>query len=101
MLPHKPRDWPSQFEQHPNTGGLEAVIALSEPDARFEERSGKTLAGRERIRQVLAGMIRTKTRLQSRVVQTVTVGDVALLDTDLQGTTINPSGKTELGKAGT
>jgi ketosteroid isomerase-like protein len=35
-----------------------------------------------------------KTRLQSRVVKAVTVGEVALLYTDFQGTTVDPSGKT-------
>jgi uncharacterized protein (TIGR02246 family) len=94
MLPHKPEDWPGLFSQHLNAGGLEAVMALYEPKARFVTRSGETLVGRDQIRHVLAGMIDAKTRLQSRVVKAVTVGDVALLYTDFQGTTVNPSGRT-------
>lgn len=43
MLPHKPEDWPSLFEQHLNSGDLEAVMALYEPDARFVARSGETV----------------------------------------------------------
>jgi hypothetical protein len=53
-------------------------MALYEPDARFVARSGETVVGRDPIRDVLAGMIRSKTRLQSRVIKTITVDDVAL-----------------------
>ena len=81
----KPEDWPRLFEQHLNAGDLEAVVALYEPDARFVTRSGETIVGRDRIRDVLAGLIGTKTRLQSRVIKAVTVGDVALLYTDFAG----------------
>jgi len=93
MSPHKPEDWPRAFEQHLNAGDLEAVMALYEPDARFVARSGETLVGRDRIRQVLAGLIAAKTRLHGRVVKAITVGDVALLYTDFQGTTADATGE--------
>ena len=67
MSPHKPEDWPRVFEQHLNAGDLDAVMALYEPEARFVARSGETVVGRDRIRDVLAGMITSKTQLQSRV----------------------------------
>jgi ketosteroid isomerase-like protein len=38
-------------------------------------------------------MIDSETRFQSRVVRTVTVGDVALLYTDFEGTTVEAAGK--------
>src|SRR5262249_45297643 len=79
MSPQRPEDWPLLFEQHLNAGDLDAVVALYEPDARFVPRSGDTIVGRDGIRQVLAGSIRTKTRLHSRVIKAVAVGDVALL----------------------
>jgi uncharacterized protein (TIGR02246 family) len=91
MLPQKPEDWPGLFAQHLNAADLEAVVTLYEPDARFVTRSGETLVGRDRIRQVLAGMIDTKTRLHSQVVKAVTVDDIAILYTDFQGTTFDPS----------
>jgi uncharacterized protein (TIGR02246 family) len=94
MSPHKPEDWPRLFEQHLNTGDLEAVMALYEPEARFVARSGETLVGRDEIRNVLAGMIGGKTRLHSRVLKALTVGDIALLFTDFEGTTLDGSGKT-------
>jgi uncharacterized protein (TIGR02246 family) len=94
MLPHKPEDWPRLFEQHLNAGDLEAAVALYEPDACFVPRSGETVVGRDGIRPVLGGLIGMKARLQGRVIKVVTVGGVALLYTDWQGTTVDPSGKT-------
>ena len=52
-------------------GDLEAVVALCEPEARFVARSGDTVIGRDPMREVLAGMIRSKTRLQSRVIKAI------------------------------
>jgi uncharacterized protein (TIGR02246 family) len=94
MLPHKPEDWPSLFEQNLNAGDLDAVMALYEADARLVAQSGETVVGRDRIRDALAGMIQSKTRLQSRVIKAITVEDVALLYTDFQGTAVDASGKT-------
>jgi hypothetical protein len=45
MLPDKPEDWPCVFEQHLNSGDLDAVMALYEPEARFVTNSGETLIG--------------------------------------------------------
>jgi uncharacterized protein (TIGR02246 family) len=94
MLPAKPEDWPRVFEQHLNDGDLDAIMALYEPEARFVTRSGETLVGRDAIRKVLAGMIEAKTQFQSRVLRVVTVGDIAQLYTDFEGTTVDASGKT-------
>ena len=94
ILPHQPEDWPRVFEQHLNAGDLDAVMALYEPEARFVTKSGHTLVGRDRIRKVLAGMIEAKTQFQSRVVRAVTVGDIAQLHTDFEGTKIDDSGNT-------
>src|SRR5262249_4938348 len=92
MLPHNPEDWPRLFEQSLNAGDLDAVVSLYDPDASFVTRSGETLGGRDRIRDVLAGMIRSKASLQSRVVQVVTVGDIAMLYPDFEGTMVDDSG---------
>jgi ketosteroid isomerase-like protein len=39
-------------------------------------------------------MIRSKTRLRSRVIKAITIDDLALLYTDFQGTAVDASGKT-------
>ena len=94
LLPNKPEDWPRLFEQHFNAGDLDAVMALYETDARFVSGSGETLVGRDAIRKVLGAMIDAKTQLRSRVVRAVTVGDIAQLYTDFEGTTVDSSSKT-------
>jgi ketosteroid isomerase-like protein len=50
------------FVQHLNSGDLEAVAALYAPNARFLARSGETIGGGDRIRDMLARMIRSKTK---------------------------------------
>lgn len=94
MLPRKPEDWPSAFEQNLNAGDLDAVMTLYEQNARFVVRSGETIVGRHRIRDVVAGLIKAKTKMKSRVVKAITLDNVALLYTDFQGTTVNASGTT-------
>jgi uncharacterized protein (TIGR02246 family) len=94
MLPRKPEDWPPLFVQHLNSGDLEAVAALYAPNARFVAISGETIVGRDRIRDMLMRMIRSKTKLQSRVVKAIGADDVAALYTNFQGTTMDASEKT-------
>jgi uncharacterized protein (TIGR02246 family) len=88
-----PETWPHSFTTHINAGDLDGVVALYEPDARFVARSGDILVGHD-LRQALAELIRTKTTMQSRVVKVVTIGDIALLYTDFDGTTVDAAGKT-------
>jgi uncharacterized protein (TIGR02246 family) len=94
MLPSSPEDWPGVFQEYLNAGDLDNVMSLYEPDARFVTPSGETLIGRDRIQQVIAGLIRAKTKFQSRVRRVVTIDDLATLYTDFDGMTVDPSGKT-------
>ena len=94
MSPSNPEDWPSVFEQHLNAGNLDKVMSLYEPDARFVAPSGETLIGRERIGHVIAGLIRSQTKMKSRVLRVNAIDDLALLYTDFDGTTVDDSGKT-------
>jgi uncharacterized protein (TIGR02246 family) len=92
--PVEPQDWPRIFTERINAGDIEGAAALYEPDARFVTPSGETLVGREQMRRVLAGLIDAKTHMQCRVVKAVVTGDVAVLYTDFQRTTVEASGKT-------
>jgi uncharacterized protein (TIGR02246 family) len=92
-LPVEPQDWPRIFTERINAGDLDGAAALYEPDARFVTPAGETLVGREQMRRVLAGLIDAKTRMQSRVVQAVAAGDVAILYTDFHRTAVEASGK--------
>ena len=68
-------------------------MALYEPAARFVAPSGETIVGRDRLREVVAGLIKAKTKLNSQVVKAITLDNVTLLYTDFHGTTVEPSGK--------
>jgi ketosteroid isomerase-like protein len=94
MLPQKPEDWPGAFVKHLNAGHLDAVMTLYEPEAQFVAKSGETLVGHDAIRKVLGALIAAKAHFQSRVVRAVTVGDIAQLYTDFEGTRVDESGKT-------
>jgi hypothetical protein len=70
------------------------LAALYAPNARFLAESGETIVGRDRIRDMLTRMIRSKMKLQSRVIKAISVDDIAVLYTDFQGTTMDSSEKT-------
>jgi uncharacterized protein (TIGR02246 family) len=91
--PTEPQDWPPTFVERVNAGDLDGAAAMYEPDARFVTPSGETLVGREQVRRALAGLIGAKARMTCRVVKTVAAGDVAVLYTDFQLTTVEASGK--------
>jgi len=93
-LLNTPEAWPRQFEGQLNAGNLDGMLALYEPEAHFLKKSGETLVGRDAIRKVLGGMIEVKTQFRSRVVRATTIGDIAQLYTDFEGTSLNQSGKT-------
>jgi uncharacterized protein (TIGR02246 family) len=80
--------------QYRNSGDLEALTAVYAPNARFVGGPGETIVGHDRIRDMLTRMIRSKTKLQSRVIKAISVDDVAVLYTDFQGTTMDASEKT-------
>jgi uncharacterized protein (TIGR02246 family) len=92
--PTKPQGWPQAFEQRLNAGDLDAVMTLYAPEAHFVNKSGETLVGHDAIRKALGGLIEAKTQFRSRVVRAVTIGDIAQLYTDFEGTRVDGSGKT-------
>jgi len=94
VLARRPEDWPRLFVQYLNSGDLETVAALYAPNARFVARSGEMIIGRDGIRDMLTRMIQFKTKLQSQVIRAINADDVAVLYTDFQGTTMDPSEKT-------
>ena len=94
MWPRDPEDWPSVFAQHLNAGDLDKVMSLYEPDARFVAPSGETMIGHDRIRQVIAGLIQSKTKFQGRVIRATRIDDLALLYSDFDVTSVDASGKT-------
>ena len=87
--PDKPENWPRFFERRLNARDLDAAMKLYEPEARFVTKSDEILVGHDAIRRVLAEMIYTKTQMHSRVIRAVTVGDIAQLYADFEGTKLD------------
>jgi uncharacterized protein (TIGR02246 family) len=92
--PSKPEDWPQVFQKRPNAGDLNAVMTLHEPEAHFVTKSGEILVGHDAIRKALDALIEEKAHFKSQVVRAVTVGEIAQLYTDFEGTRVDKSGKT-------
>jgi uncharacterized protein (TIGR02246 family) len=88
----RPEEWPHAFTERLNAGDLDGVMALYAPDARFVQQMGEVVTGRFRIREVIAGLVRTRARMTAHVRKAVTVGDVALLQTDFEGSATSPDG---------
>ena len=91
MSVRKPEDWPAVFEQNVNTGDLESVLSLYDPNAAFVAETGETIMGRDQIRPVLDGLIKRRAQFKSRVIKAVAVDDIAVLYTDFQGTALDAS----------
>ena len=91
-VPSQPEDWPAFFCRYLNDGDLDAVMDLYDPNARFVEISGDMAIGRDRIRRNLTELIRAKAKLQSKVLRTTVVDEIAQLYTDFDGTTVDASG---------
>jgi uncharacterized protein (TIGR02246 family) len=94
MIPMRPEDWPAAFAERLNAGDLDGVMALYEPEARVVAPSGETLVGREAIRLVVRGLIEANTQMRSRVIQVVTIGDIAQQYTNAEVTSVDGAGKT-------
>jgi ketosteroid isomerase-like protein len=92
--PPGPEEWPRLFGQSINAGDLEAALALYEPNASFVASPDETIVGHAGLRRVLAELIDKKARMRGRVIKAIPAGDVALLYTDWEGTTVDPSGET-------
>ena len=89
-----PRIGQRLFTQHLNAGDLDAVMVPVRTRRPLRGAVRRNVVGRDRIRDGVGRMIEAKRSLESRVIKTVTVGDIALLYTDFEGTTVEASGKT-------
>src|SRR5262249_41962647 len=92
MLPRIPESWPVSFAERLNTGDLDSVMELYEPGACFLGQSSEPVVGKESVSQVVGRLINAKTHLHPHIVRSVVVGNIALLYTDWDGTTIDSTG---------
>jgi uncharacterized protein (TIGR02246 family) len=78
--------------QRIGAGDLEGALALYEDDAAFLPEPGRVVAGRDRIRAELEGLIAMRPTITGEIEKVVTAGDTALVINDwaLRGT--DPAG---------
>ncbi len=97
----QPEDMPSTFESAFNTGDIEQVMALYEPNAVLIPQPGQVVQGVAAAREALRGFLAFKLPIHLEVKRVLSAGDVALLSTtwSLAGTgpdgaSVNLSGTT-------
>jgi uncharacterized protein (TIGR02246 family) len=78
MSMKQPEDLGQAFEHAFNSGDLEAMLALYEPEATLIPEPGAVASGSEAIREAIGEFLGLKGQVDSQPMTTVTAGDVAL-----------------------
>ena len=76
-----------------NTGNLDALISLYEPEATFATQPGSLSHGLPGVREALAGFIAMKGKLDLKVTRVLEASDLALVTTVWSFTGTGPDGK--------
>jgi uncharacterized protein (TIGR02246 family) len=76
-----------------NTGNLEALMPLYEPEAAFATQPGNLSHGLAGVRQALAGFVAMKGKLDLNVTTVLEVSDLALVTTAWSFVGTGPDGK--------
>ncbi len=77
-----PASFPSVFDNALNTGNLDLLLSLYEPDACFRASDGSMKEGLEALRQEMGAMIAIKARLHNKLRQVLQSGTTALIIVD-------------------
>lgn len=96
MSNHTPEEVLSSVVEGINTGNIDSLIVLYEPEACFTPKPGQVVKGQRNIRQNLQGFIDMKGRLKSKVKRVLQANDLALVisewsfdGTGIDGKTVN------------
>jgi uncharacterized protein (TIGR02246 family) len=87
MPAHKPEDMVPTFEAAFNSGDIEQVMALYEPDCVLVPQPGQTVAGTAAIRAALVGFLAVRGQIKVTSKRVLQNGDVAFVNShwDLNG----------------
>jgi uncharacterized protein (TIGR02246 family) len=83
---------PSVWEQAFNTGDVEQVMALYEPDAVLIPEPGQVARGTDAIRQALLGFLALKLPIRLQNKRVLTSGDLAMLSNTWKMAGTGPDG---------
>ena len=92
MPARKPEELDQLFTQAFNSGNLDALVALYEPQACFEHQPGQTATGIQAIRETLSGFLAMKPKLALEVKTLNQTGDIALTTANWHLTGTDPDG---------
>lgn len=81
------------FAEAYNSGNLEDLVALYEPDAVLIPQPGQRVAGSSAIREALMGFLNLKGSMEIDTLSCIRSGDLALLQAKWRLSAIGPEGK--------
>jgi uncharacterized protein (TIGR02246 family) len=95
MAAKEPADVDRLFAEYLNTGNIDGVVGLYEPDAVLLVPGGDMATGHDAIRAAITQLVSSGLQLQMNVTKVLRCGDTAVLYNDWTGSTTTPEGKTE------
>ncbi len=84
------------FGEALNSGNIESLVALYEPDASFNPEPGQEVHGREAIREALEGFLAMTPRITMDTKVLAQTGDVALCTANWHLTGTGPEGPVDM-----
>jgi uncharacterized protein (TIGR02246 family) len=94
MPAHKPEELDELFVQAFNSGDLDALIALYEPDASFNPEPGQVVTGTQAIREAAQGFLAMNPKLTLETKTLNQTSDIALTTANWHLTGLGPDDTT-------
>lgn len=93
MKVQEPQQMNAAFAAAYNSGDIEKLMALYEPNAILAPQPGQRASGLSAIREALLGFLSLKGTIQSKNVYCMHTGDIALLQASWKLSAVGPDGK--------
>jgi uncharacterized protein (TIGR02246 family) len=93
MKSHEPQQIHQEFEEAFNSGDIEALMALYEPDCALVGAPGSVASGPDQVRAGLEGLLALKGKAKLTTRDVVQVGDIALLSCSWTLDGVGPDGQ--------
>ena len=93
MPARSPEELDNLFGAALNSGNLEALVALYEPQASISPQPGQVVTGAKAVREVLSGFVATKPTMTIKPKTLALAGDIALTTSKWELTGTGPDGE--------
>jgi uncharacterized protein (TIGR02246 family) len=94
MPAHKPEELDELFAQALNSGDLDALVALYEPQACLEHQPGQVATGTQAIREALTGLLAMNPKITLEAKKLNQTNDIALTSANWHLTGLGPNDTT-------